>query len=419
MREDGPLAYISTTGPQTGKQAVSQEVTSQPSDIPMAVEGQEDAQAIASGVYAWKVLIGKRLRGTQGAVKKRSAGQSSPAHTDARSAQDDVAISGSIATSRANENPEEEPQCPFASLSDLRPEHQAFRGSHGSVTKRPDLLPTPPDLREEFIINPPGNNQQPRTFSSPPPSATGSASKCPIRYLDERSPEDIARYFENHKHEIPRSHEVCVKHHQSNEESIRQLDAKYGNLVSMIQGLGMKHKPLLPTKEEEESLGMERRSTEKVEEWAVNVKSIPDNASSRSAGLNIEDREGHFDRPLEDIRVGESPSRPWGIRVPIEEERAYSASRSLGPSGPDKAIEHGRRIPEEGIVEETAEVSNKAEAPYPSQPVSEALRPPQAVAKTDEPRMLFTGPVFIGYPPEQAAEMIRQCVVGMNIPRSG
>lgn len=408
--------------PQNGKQAVpeeDQEDTGQLPDIHMAVEDQEDAQAIAGAVSSWKILTAERLGENEAANKTRLDGQRSSTPTDTRSLQDDIGASASVAKSNTNPIPEETSKCPFATLSDLRPEHQALTGAHGSVTKRPGSLPTPPDLREEFVTDPPKSIQQTRTFSSPPPSATGSASKCPIRYLDERSPEDIARYFEIHKHEIPRSHEVCVKRYQSNEESIRQLDAKYGNLVSMIQGLGVKHKPLLPKKEEEENIAMERRSMEKVEKWADNLKAIPDNVSVRSAGLNKEDdREGHFDRPLDDIRVGESPSRPWGIRVPIEEERASSASLSQVHSlGPALVLEQSRKIAEQRIGEETAEVSNKAEAPYPSTPILEALESAPPVAKTDEPRMLFTGPVFIGYPLEQAAELIRQSGTGINIPR--
>jgi len=421
--EDGPLSHLCNAIPQSGKQTAPQEDTSQPPDIYMAGEDQEEAQAIARGVSSWKILTDGRRGETDAVNKVQLDRQWSPTPRDTRSLQDDIGASASVAKSYVNQYPEETSKCPFASLSDLRPEHQALTGAHGSVTKRPDSLPTPPEMREEFITDPPRSIQQARTFSSPPPSATGSASKCPIRYLDERSPEDIARYFEIHKHEIPRSHEVCVKRYQSNEESIRQLDAKYGNLVSMIQGLGVKHKPLLPAKEEEECIAMERRSMEKVEKWADNVKTIPDNVSARSAGLNKEDdREGHFDRPLEDIKVGESPSRPWGIRVPIEEERASSASLSPVHSlRLDHATKQSRKIFEEvtgeDTAEDTADISNKAETSYPSPPILEALTTPTPAAKTDDPRMLFTGPVFIGYPLEQAAELIRQIGTGMNIPR--
>jgi hypothetical protein len=41
-------------------------------------------------------------------------------------------------------------------------------------------------------------------------SAQHNPSKCPIRYLDQYSPEEVTKYFENYKHEIPRSHAVCI-----------------------------------------------------------------------------------------------------------------------------------------------------------------------------------------------------------------
>ncbi|KAF4637031.1 hypothetical protein G7Y89_g1053 [Cudoniella acicularis] len=158
------------------------------------------------------------------------------------------------------------------------------------------------------------------TMSSPPPSVTASANKCPIRYLDQHSPEEVARYFETHKHEIPRSHEICVKRYQRNEEDIRKLDAKYGNLVSMIQGLGQKHQPMLPEQDNEEDMDLERTSNERVENWAnaVSADGIGQEEEGEEELSNDEDdRESRFDRPLKEIRVGESPSRPWGISVPI------------------------------------------------------------------------------------------------------
>lgn len=422
IREDGPLSHLKVTVAQNRKQEASQGSTSQPISNYLTVKDLEDAQAIAKGVNAWKILVGMKRRETQGAVKERSGKKRSPTPTDTRSLQDHSCVSGSVDESNPNQTPKEKSKCPFATLSDLPPPgHEGFTGGHGSrSTKRPDSLPTPPEWREEFISDSPENKQQLQNFSSPPASATGSASKCPIRFLDERSPEDIARYFETHKHEIPRSHKVCVKRYQSNEESIRQLDAKYGNLVSMIQGLGVTHKPLLPAKEEEESIAMERRSMEKVEKWADNVKDVPENASTRSAGLDEEeDREGHFDRPLEEVRVGESPSRPWGIRIPIEREIASSAFvPSAHLSKPVRTTEGDWKEPDQAEGEETAAVSNEAEAPYPSPPVSEALKPPSPATKTDQPRMLFTGPVFIGYPAEQAVELIKRCGMGVDIPRA-
>ena len=58
-----------------------------------------------------------------------------------------------------------------------------------------------------------------------------------------------------------------MRRYQSNEEQIRQLDAKYGNLVSMIQGLGAKHKEMLPEEPGEEAgsevAEVDKRSNEK------------------------------------------------------------------------------------------------------------------------------------------------------------
>ncbi|USW52010.1 hypothetical protein Slin15195_G053290 [Septoria linicola] len=141
---------------------------------------------------------------------------------------------------------------------------------------------------------------------------------CPIRFLDQHSPEEVATYFEKHKHELPRSHEVCVMRYQSNEEQIKELDAKYGNLVSMIQGLGQKHKELLPEdvaiEDDEDVDGSEKAvSDEKIRKWANSVSAQAPEAGHEEAS---EERLPHFERPVRDIRVGESPSRPWGIHVP-------------------------------------------------------------------------------------------------------
>ncbi|TAQ90765.1 hypothetical protein B7494_g951 [Chlorociboria aeruginascens] len=196
------------------------------------------------------------------------------------------------------------------------------------------------------------------TMNSPPPSVAGSAAKCPIRFLDQHSPEEVARYFETHKHEIPRSHEVCVKRYQRNEEDIKKLDAKYGNLVSMIQGLGQKHQPMLPTKEEEEALEMERTSNERVENWA-NAVSI-DGVEGEDKPTPEDDRESRFDRSMKEVRVGESPSRPWGISVPIfggfSEPRPLSpppapVSAAMAPSVPNAySFGHGQAKKRQGHI---------------------------------------------------------------------
>lgn len=153
-------------------------------------------------------------------------------------------------------------------------------------------------------------------------SARSSAARCPIRYMDDHSPEELAKYFEDHKHEIPRSHAICVSRFQRNSATMRQIDAKYGNLVNMIQGLGERHKALLP-----ESSQNGGTSAERVEKWAEDVSSKSPHPATLSAveeaepletqGSGEDDRASRFERPLREIRVGESPSRPWGIPVPM------------------------------------------------------------------------------------------------------
>jgi hypothetical protein len=303
------------------------------------------------------------------------------------------------------------------------------------------------------------------TMSSPPPSASGSAAKCPIRYLDQHSPEEVARYFETHKHEIPRSHEVCVKRYQRNEDDIRKLDAKYGNLVSMIQGLGQKHQPMLPAdqQEQDEDIELERTSNERVENWAnaVSVDGVGTEDGAVEHGEEEEVRESRFDRPLKEIRVGESPSRPWGISVPIFDPP--SEQRPVSPPPAPVSTEHmpkpvgkcpfghgqgaqtapprmqqqewpaGKCPMGHGQIKVEAEPEPEV-GEYPERPAgrcpvghgqraAEEQRPPPVVqsqpafiqppevpkaAGGNVPQMIFTGPVFIGYPVEQAMAFMQQ-----------
>ncbi|KAK8201836.1 hypothetical protein BKA81DRAFT_286182, partial [Phyllosticta paracitricarpa] len=140
---------------------------------------------------------------------------------------------------------------------------------------------------------------------SPEPSVSGSAGVCPIRFMDDHSPEEIAKYFENHKHELPRSHEVCIKRFQSNADSIRQLDAKYGNLVHMIQGLGEKHQPML--KEEPNDVAVEETdSSGRVASWAKGISNCAEPGDDSLPDPEVplpeeEERKPHFDRPLKDV----------------------------------------------------------------------------------------------------------------------
>ncbi|TGO65036.1 hypothetical protein BCON_0004g00330 [Botryotinia convoluta] len=283
------------------------------------------------------------------------------------------------------------------------------------------------------------------TMSSPPPSASGPGAQCPIRYLNQHSPEEIARYFEIHKHEVPRSHEICVKRYQRNEDDVRMLDAKYGNLVSMIQGLGQKHQPMLPTKEEQEAYEVEHASNERVENWANNVSVDGNDSLPGSQSTPADDRESRFDRPMKEVRVGESPSRPWGISVPIYDQPpdhrpvspppapvsvplgSYSKptgkcpfGHTAGSNAQPKSTQELLATPVDaqrptGCSFSQGQKVHKEESPstnYDAPPILHDqpafIQPEQLQMQGNGPKMVFTGPVFIGYPIEQAVAFMKQ-----------
>ncbi|TWU76860.1 hypothetical protein ED733_006230 [Metarhizium rileyi] len=286
--------------------------------------------------------------------------------------------------------------------------------------------------------------------SQPAPNGAAS-SKCPIRFLDKHSPEEIAHYVETHKHELPRSHEVCLRRYQRNETQIRKLDSKYGNIVSMIEGLSHLHQPMLP--ESEQQLQHDQGdgdSNVRVETWAQAVSGTADSEVNQELPPANEDRQSHFDRPLKEVRVGESPSRPWGISIPIYELSGHDDEHPLSPppapvrmptavdgnvpAAPNAAgkcpFDHTKfpvglagpppSTPKaEGQAHEAGRnlglgatpFTNLKEAPPTT---TEPLPQPTFIQPTSSthgegnggPQMIFTGPVFIGYPMEQAIEFM-------------
>ncbi|ROT37293.1 hypothetical protein SODALDRAFT_334384 [Sodiomyces alkalinus F11] len=305
-------------------------------------------------------------------------------------------------------------------------------------------------------------------------------AKCPIRFLDKHSPEEIAHYVETHKHELPRSHEVCLRRNQRTEDQIRKLDAKYGDIVGMIQDLSNLHKRMLPTSQVQREI--DKASNERVENWAKAVTSSTAHGQEPPADAHVEadpadadadadaDREGHFDRPFKEVRVGESPSRPWGISVPryephgLEEEQGPppspppapvvmpTSSEGQHPSTPMKsaggkcpfdhskmaALMNGRGAPPppmgppkpagdvmiDGPIrpETPVKEQEQEQAPPPIPPPQPTFinppppplpPPPPAAAQemkqggVTTPQMIFTGPVFIGYPTEQAIQIMQ------------
>ena len=300
--------------------------------------------------------------------------------------------------------------------------------------------------------------------SQPPPAGR---SKCPIRYLDKHSPEEIADYVKAHKHELPRSHAVCVERYQRSEDQIRKLDAKYGSMVTMIEGLGQLHKPMLPVSEDPPEEGVDNdASNKRVENWAHDVGEkiselpaaveFPHNGEESDAEGNEEaddaGRESHFDRPMKEIRVGESPSRPWGISVPIydvnengdqplspppapvlmpsssmpdtQQEEPRSPSKPAGkcpfdhtklagmnglglsqPAAEDKPSEASRPpVTERPPTPQKQEANTRASLP---QPTFLNMPQPTQAGSGNSPQMVFTGPVFIGYPMDEAIKFMQ------------
>lgn len=318
-------------------------------------------------------------------------------------------------------------------------------------------------------------------------SRHSSIPRCPIRYLENHSPEELAQFFQNHKHEIPRSHAICIQRYQKDSQSIRQLDQKYGNMVNMIKGLGLYHKPYLPDRggEEEDGAGgggggggeevgdaPKSSSVERVEKWAedVNTKSPKSSAISIEHEQDNEDgqeRQSHFDRPLKDVRVGESPSRPWGIHVPITHHTTPSAIASssagiVGETEPKKPLSEYDRLASDqsslstpvaeklndpssagrcpfhaaigagnGALQHVAEDTTNMEHQARSLPAAESMKgtrikdeppddpsaatsnrspaPNQPPQKEPQPsQVVFNGPVILGYSAEEAATLIQQ-----------
>jgi hypothetical protein len=337
--------------------------------------------------------------------------------------------------------------CPFAPTSGRQSplvtprsstSRMSLRGSlRGRRSKRPSFNDP---IRAEIC----GND-----MASASASVDGSAAVCPIRFLDQHAPEDVAKYFEKHKHELPRSHEVCINRFQSNTESIEQLDRKYGNLVSMIQGLGEKHQAWLPEDPDEhaEEPENEPKADEKVQNWATAVSnSLQDHTPIEEVEPVLDDRTAHFDRPFKEIRVGESPSRPWGIQIPAKYTNGDSSSsvgsaptasppplhlkldhpmggtsekigkcpfdhRAIGATPESKELhgatqpappseKHSHRVP-------SPELREPSDTPHHETP---QIDPPKAV-----PQMVFNGPVFIGYPPDQLMAFLQNSNFGASM----
>ncbi|KAI1610304.1 hypothetical protein EDD36DRAFT_321907 [Exophiala viscosa] len=249
---------------------------------------------------------------------------------------------------------------------------------------------------------------QDKVSTRSPPSEQKPSGKCPIRFLDQHSPDEVAKYFENHKHEIPRSHEICVRRYQQNESSARQLDAKYGSLANMIQGLGVKHKAYLPERDRIEDRDR-RSSSHAVEKWAENLSEAPPPPAVDEVVASEEaPRVPHFERTLREVRVGESPSRPWGISVPADKEPAPSALQS------EDDVEHLKIQPESSSAEADTKpaprpaVDHTTDQKKPSPPVESA----STATKERPTQIIFNGPVFFGYSADEVINLFQNTNLG-------
>jgi hypothetical protein len=166
---------------------------------------------------------------------------------------------------------------------------------------------------------------------------------------------------------------------------------------------------------------------------------------------------------LRDIRVGESPSRPWGIPVPVKYLEKVQGNVSEASSQPARIPSSSMPTPQaDKVVESEMEMkmkeAGKARCPFgfdqPSNPENTATTQPRkedvklkdaqpkpaveklssqvafitpdaangieqkaetspGVAK-EQSRMVFTGPVFIGYSAEDAARILRESGLGQT-----
>ncbi|KAI1811649.1 hypothetical protein GGS20DRAFT_562114 [Poronia punctata] len=355
----------------------------------------------------------------------------------------------------------------MTSMSTILEQDFTVEGKKGSLDC-PFSPPNEQDMRDGDELGQ-GQHDAPAQHEDPICAAmfdeTGSqpaaAATCPIRYMNQHSPEELATYLEKHKHELPRSHEICVRRYQKNEEHIRKLDAKYGNLASMVEGLGKIHQPMLPEQDTRPQSDVERASDDRVQNWAHTVSATVADDPDRSVlddGGEDEERQSHFDRPLKEVRVGESPSRPWGIQVPVfsDVHSSQGIPRGRPESLPAAPVHMPSPVPEAQMSTQKAgkcpfdhtklsSMMNNA-APHKQEdrdsirladipPINPPFTPaqhaqPRVSAQTapspfpqpafvntagpsrskqdGTPQMVFTGPVFIGYPVEQAIQLLQQ-----------
>ena len=217
-----------------------------------------------------------------------------------------------------------------------------------------------------------------------------------------------------------------MKRFQQNEETLRSLDSKYANMISMVKELGKVHQPMLPNADDvavEDDGEIIHNPTAKVESWAKAVSATAEDSEDIAPANEDEERESRFDRPLKDIRLGESPSRPWGIPIPEKytsngdaaSQKSDPTASPLEPTLRDSVSPElpGKRCPFSSLLSKEAEVPlnphlENIKDPGPEPAIHQPIPAPQPTqmpaviaAQQPVPQMVFNGPVFIGYPLDQ------------------
>jgi hypothetical protein len=132
-----------------------------------------------------------------------------------------------------------------------------------------------------------------------------------------------------------------------------------------------------------------------------------------------DERKPHFARSLREVRVGESPSRPWGISVPRAQKPSKSAmlsnkgSEPAGPAQPEISIpksvqgDQVRKCPvDHGIHNAIPDATGTQSAR--NTPAPKVL----GQETSSYPHIVFNGPVFFGYSAEQAAALLQSAGLG-------
>jgi hypothetical protein len=382
---------------------------------------------INKGVHAWKLLKIATVPAVP--LPNKDRGSVNHNHPNPK-AKPTIRLPITLEKDFTTDGPKGDLKCPFSTVGAAwcgNPHRLQEPKPYAATAGLEDPATSPDPIAREFHAD----------VKDEDPTPDGVAPKCPIRFIDQHTPEEVAKYVEKHKHEVPRSHEVCVRRYQANQASIRSLDAKYGSLVKMIQGLSEKHKSMLPADAEAaEESALDDKSKDKVEKWA---KEVPDGeapviALGVESQHGSEERTGHFERPLEEVRLGESPSRPWGIHVPYDE---VQQNHSEAPNGERHSRPSSVARPANAPVHEDDAPRPQGKCPFGhgapdlAPDASKADLPPRAFHPDKQfldealgsdkdkgvPRVIFTGPVFFGYSAEDAAALMGM-IPGMVSPGS-